>query len=451
MKSRHLLLINPWISDFAAYDLWSKPLGLLYVGKFLKTYGYDISLIDLLDRNRWQNHENHSKSDGRGKYLKTIIEKPRAISDIPRRFGLYGATKSKFKDALLCESTPDAILVTSLMTYWYIGLQETVDVIREIFPDVPIILGGIYATLYPDHAQKNINPDYIITGYGEKQSLILLDSIFGINRDYSVINDFDDQGLPPWHLYKNITYAPIMTSRGCPYNCTYCATNILNPKFIQRNPDDVISEILQIHSEFGVRHFPFYDDALFFNRDNHIIPILRAITEEELDLVFHTPNGLFANQINEELTILMKSAGFKTIRLSLESTQHQIQKASSYKVTNDNIIDALNFLESAGFNRSEIEIYLIMGLPQQSYNAVLDSMKFVADQGAISRLASFSPIPGTKEWKKAKKLGYVFDDMDPLLTNNSVYICKNRDFTYDNYLELRQMSNELNQKARTHI
>jgi len=71
MKSRRLLLINPWIADFAAFDLWAKSLGLLYVGKFLIEYGYEIDLIDLLDRAKWGEKKNSNSSNGKGKYRKT--------------------------------------------------------------------------------------------------------------------------------------------------------------------------------------------------------------------------------------------------------------------------------------------------------------------------------------------------------------------------------------------
>ncbi|RKY55375.1 MAG: hypothetical protein DRP89_03475 [Candidatus Neomarinimicrobiota bacterium] len=448
MNSRRLLLINPWIADFAAFDLWAKPLGLLYIGKFLMKYGYEIELIDLLDRAKWGEKKNSNSSNGKGKYSKTIIPKPPLLSWVPRRYGLYGATKEQFLESLSNTEVPDAILVTSQMTYWYPGIKETVKVIREVYPEKPIILGGIYATFYIDHAKKVISPDYLIAGYGEKKTLILLDSLFEIERDYTYIPDFDDSGTLPWDLYSELYSVPIMTSRGCPFRCTYCATRLLHPHFFQRDPEDVIKEIVEDHDRFGVKNFAFFDDALFANRDRHIVPILEGVIDTRANVNFHTPNGLFAREIDKYLAELMKRAGFKTIRLSLESIVLEWQKASSGKVSRENFLTAVKNLEAAGFNRSDIEVYLIMGLPGQNCNQVKESLKFVAGTGTVSRLASFSPIPGTIEWERAKEMGYVYDDIDPLLTNNTLYPCRSRDFSVEEFIELRQLSNRLNEEVR---
>jgi len=448
MKVPFILLINPWIADFAAYDLWAKPLGLLYVGKFLRHYGYELHLIDLTDRLRWNNSDPATKLSGRGKYHKTIIPKPEVVTHVPRRFGLYGATREQFLSALQNIDPPQAILVTSHMSYWYPGVAATVKILRESFPAAKIILGGIYATLYPEHARQTIRPDYLITGYGEKQSLRLADSLFGITRDYSAIPDTIDSGILPWDLYPRLNVTALQTSRGCPLHCDYCATPFLNPNFTQRTHEDVTAEIFHLYIERNVREFAFYDDALFINKKQHIIPILKGLLKHGVKAQFHTPNGLFARKIDPELAALMKCAGFQTIRISLESIIPKWQKASTDKVSADNFELALKNLENAGYRRSDIEAYLIMGLPGQRYSDVKKSVRYVADQGAVSRLASFTPIPHTKGWENARAGGYVWDEMDPLLTNNTLYPCASKDFPVEKFMELRRLSNDLNTFVR---
>jgi len=159
---------------------------------------------------------------------------------------------------------------------------------------------------------------------------------------------------------------------------------------------------------------------------------------------FHTPNGLFAREIDPELAALMKLAGFQAIRVSLESIIPKWQKVSTNKVSTDHFKQALNNLENAGYKRSDIEAYLIMGLPGQRYSDIEKSIRYVAKLGAVSRLASYSPIPHTAHWNQTKAMGSVWDDMDPLLTNNTLYPCSNRDFPVEKFLELRQLSNDLN-------
>ncbi|HPI27283.1 MAG TPA: radical SAM protein [Candidatus Marinimicrobia bacterium] len=449
MSDRSLLLINPWIADFTAFDLWSKPLGLLYIAKFLQNYGYEIELLDLMDRQRWQDTSNDKFNDGRGKYRKTIIAKPPVLARYPRRFGLYGASREQFSDTLSNMARPNAILVTSLIAYWYPGVAATVEILRRYFPETPLILGGIYASLYPEHARNSIQPDFLITGYGEKKTLQLVDQLFGIERDYNVIPDYNDNGILPWRLYQKLKSVAVLTSRGCPNRCTYCATYLLNKKFVQRRPEDVISEIISTYNQFNVENFAFYDDALFAHRDRHIIPILKGIISAGVKINLHSPNGLFAREINSELAELMFSAGFKTVRLSLESTSSQIQKSSSNKVNNANYTDAVNNLAKAGFARNSLETYLIMGLPGQTRQQIIDSINFVADQGVIVKLASFSPIPGTTEWERARALGYVSDDQDPLMTDATIFPFLSRNLSYEDYLALRQVANERNTENRS--
>lgn len=448
MVKPRLLLVNPWIADFTAFDLWSKPLGLLYIAKFLQQYGYELELLDLTDRGRWGGPSSLRYSDGRGKYHKTVIEKPKLFSNFPRRFGLYGATPEQLKAYLTHLARPDAILMTSLISYWYPGIIATAQLLRQYFPDVPLILGGIYASLFTHHAQKVIRPDYLLTGYGEKPVLQLLDSLFHIERDYTLIPPFDDSGILPWQLYPQLSAAVILTSRGCPYQCTYCGSRQLHPHFVQRSPQEVVGEIHWLYENLGLRHFAFYDDALLARRDEHIIPLLQEIVERKLPVNLHAPNGLFVKAINQPLADLMLASGFKTIRLSLESSDPAIQKLSSQKVTNQAFLTAMQNLARAGFARHQLEVYLIMGLPGQTFDQVKNSIDFVAQQGAITRLASYSPIPGTAAWQAAVAQGLIPADCDPLLTNATLFPFGKHELDYAAYLALRSYANQCNARIR---
>ena len=170
----HILLVNPWIHDFAAYDFWAKPLGLLTIASILGYHGFNVTYLDCLDRF----HPEMPPSDlyarnGRGPYLKTLIPKPRGLEDVPRKFSRYGIRKNWFRKDLQSISKPAFVLMTSLMTYWYPGVQEAIGVIKEIFPDVPVVLGGIYAGLCHDHALNHSGADHVVTGPGEKYLLEL--------------------------------------------------------------------------------------------------------------------------------------------------------------------------------------------------------------------------------------------------------------------------------------
>lgn len=449
-SGKKILLVNPWIADFAAYDLWSKPVGLLYVGKFLSRYGYEVKLLDLTDRCKWGGVEDKRFSDGRGKYFKTEIPKPAPVKFVPRRYGLYGARREDVIAELSRMDRPDVILITSVMTYWYPGIVSTVRLLREIFGSVKIVLGGIYATLFENHARAFVDADFVVTGYGEKKVLKILDGLYGVERDYSKIPEIDDRGVLPWELYNRINYAVILTSRGCPYNCSYCATKRLNPLFLRRPVGDVVNEIVKVKEKFGVNDFVFYDDALFFDRERYIVPLLTELAKRGLDTRFHTPNGLFVKEIDEVVSRLMFESGFKTIRLSVESVSPEFFGRSSYKVNRAVVERAVSNLIRAGYKHSELEAYLLVGLPGQRYNDVVDSLKFMADLGVISRLSYYSPIPGTRDWMVLCRLGVMDVSSDPLLTNNTVYMYINRDLSQEEVAEIKILTDEYNRKVRAY-
>src|SRR4030042_589548 len=147
-SSPHILLINPWITDFAAYNLWIKPLGLLHIASFLRENGGRVTLIDCL-------YSNHKSNDyGDGKFYKTKIEKPFPIKPIPRHYSRYGIPEGVLLEKFSRIEKPDLICITSGMTYWYPGLFKAIKMVKEFFKKVPILLGGIYATLCYENAVK---------------------------------------------------------------------------------------------------------------------------------------------------------------------------------------------------------------------------------------------------------------------------------------------------------
>ena len=140
MHSGNILLINPWIYDFAAYDLWTAPLGLLYIAGLLRENGYRVYLINCLDRYhpdllKLQNRET-PKNDrfGCGKFYKEMIQRPALLKGIPRRYGRYGLPLQVFRKELASVPRPDVILVTSSMTYWYPGVFAAIREAKEHFP-----------------------------------------------------------------------------------------------------------------------------------------------------------------------------------------------------------------------------------------------------------------------------------------------------------------------------
>ena len=164
-----VLCINPWIYDFAAYNMWTEPLGLLTVAAVLRDAGHDVALIDCLDRHHPNAPAPRPSRDtyGCGRFAKAEVKKPPALAHIPRRWGRYGLPFEIFEAELDAQPHPDAVLVTSMMTYWYPGPFEAIRRVKARWPDAPVALGGVYATLCPDHARAHSGADAVLPGPGE--------------------------------------------------------------------------------------------------------------------------------------------------------------------------------------------------------------------------------------------------------------------------------------------
>jgi len=446
-SQKNILLINPWIYDFAAYDLWIKPLGLMYIAAALRRNGYRLQLIDCLDRNhpvmRKMEKSGDRKPDGRGNYHREIIEKPECVNWVPRYFARYGYTEEVFISELNRIEKPDAILITSVMTYWYKGIEAVVQRTKDRWPDVPVLLGGVYATLCNYHAREMPEVDAVIEGYGEYAAVRWLDQIFGITEDYIPGDDSGDPHLP-WDLYPDLDSIITLTARGCPYRCTFCATHELNDNFFQRTPQSVIDEILFQTDQHQVQDVVFYDDALFVKKRRHIEVILDYIITHASHLRFHTPNGLFAKMIDKQLAEKLVAANFKTIRLSFETANEGRRKDMNNKVTNDSFLQAMDLLEAAGYPRHQVDVYTMMGLPGQSEEEVRHSIEFVHDAGGYVSLNSFTPIPGTVDFQRAVVDYDIDPQSDPLIWNNTVYPLRNSIISYEDYDALRDYARDLN-------
>ncbi len=449
-ENARLLLINPWIYDFTAYDLWNKPIGLLYIASHLRQAGYHIDFIDCLDKYHpllaaSDTRKVKTKKYGTGPFIRQRIHKPEILNFIPRYFARYGLPENIFNRYLRNLPKPDAVLVTSMMTYWYPGPARVVELVRDIFPGVPVILGGIYATLLPQHAGNVVRPDEIITGPGEIAIENLLARLFsGSPAGRLSAQSLDDFPWPAFDLYSRLDYLPVMSSRGCPYRCTFCATDKISGPYAQRQPDKVLEEIKENTARYQVRDVAFYDDALLLNKNDRMIPLLENVIESGLNLRFHTPNGLHTRQVDREMARLFYGSGFKTIRLSFETSDPLRRQDMGNKVSPDQLQAAVDYLQEAGYERKNLEAYVMMGLPHQNYQEIYDSILFVHSLAIKIRLASFSPIPGTVDYERAVKDGLFPADADPLLTNKTIYPMHRTEAAFLNFSRIRQLVTAFN-------
>lgn len=414
MKKR-ILLINPWIHDFAAFNLWSRPLGLLHAAQYLSSFDAELFFIDCTD-------SCSVKRTGAGKYRSEIIPKPEIVMNVPRYFKRYGIEVEEFCSRLKSLVPLDAVLLTSIMSYWYPGVQETIEQVRKVTGSVPVVLGGIYPTLNPDHAVRLSGADRIFTGPADGRLKHLL-------LDLGIPLQQERHPLPYYKLnfHSGTSFAPLLTSTGCPFQCSYCASRLLSPAYRRRSAEDVVRELMDL-AALGIRDFAFYDDALLYEADSHIKPILQKIARSCLDIRLHAPNGLHVRFIDDKLAGLMAASGFTTIRLSLETVDRGRQSSTGGKVSTEDFERSVRCLQQHGFGKGKVGAYLMYGLPGQGLREIEEGVAFIKRLGISIHLAEFSPIRGTACWTELVAGGAIPDELDPLLTNNTVF-----SFLYSGY------------------
>ena len=416
-------------------------MGLLTLGAILRQHGYRITYVDCQDRRHPQARQSADKHRfGRGPYLKTRIPKPPSLGDIPRHFCRYGILPQWFDRSLAQIPRPDLILVTSLMTYWYPGVQETIAHLRAVYPTVPIILGGIYATLCRSHAERHSGADVVIPGPAEDSILQIVGRILGsMARPQFDPRCLDSYPYPAFDLQHQVDYMPLLTSRGCPFACAYCAAKVLNPDLRKRSAPSVVEEIRYWHAAFGVDDFAFYDDALLINAEQHALPILEGGVRTGLKVRFHTPNALHIRAIDPQIARLMYRAGFETVRLGLETASVDAADRLDRKVTVTEFQNSVRCLRDAGFRRNQIGAYLLVGLPNQTLTEIEWSIRLVKQNRITPILAHYAPIPHTTLWPKAVAASRYPLEKDPIYTNNAIQPCQKTPFSWQKLSRLKAL------------
>jgi len=427
-----LLLINPVVHDFAAYDFWARPLGLLWVGAILRQGGARVSLLDCMDPlSPWlPDSLRPRRARGRGRFVRTHIPRPGALPDINRRYCQYGLPPEVLQRALAGTPRPDAVLVTSGMTYWYPGVAATVEQVKQRWPGVPLLLGGVYASLCPDHAVAHSGADRVLPGPVARHVDTLWDVL-------SLVGDPPDpfEVLPAHDLAPHADAGALLTSVGCPFRCAYCGVSALQPGFA-RLPVERVEQEVQAMAGQGIRDIAIYDDA-FLAAPVRAAELLERVATLGLGLRLHAASGLACRGMTQRVARAMRRAGFKTIRLGLETADTAAQSALGGKVTTDEFRSTVENLESAGFDREEIGVYVLVGMPGQRRSEMEQTLEVVLDAGARPHLAEYSPVPGSPMFEEANALSQ-YDLDEPLYHNPTLLPCAGDDLGAAALLEIKQ-------------
>lgn len=403
---KNVLLIMPPFSMVERYGRGIEkigtvlpPLGLLYLAAELEKAGYSVKIFDTQVYN-WQ--------------IKEV-----GGSDI---VGIYCNT-SNYQHAL-----------------------ELAQEIKTNF-NIPIIFGGPHVTTRPLETLKNSSVDYIVIGEGEKtivelmgvlsnKSELKLSDVKGIgfkkngeliiNSKRELIQNLDSIAFPARHLvpmdkykpspnqYKRLPMTTMMASRGCPFNCTFCATEtIWTRRYRFRSVKNVVDEIKHLIKDYGIKEINFWDDIWGLNKQ-WIEEFCDAVIAEKLDLTWLCECRV--NTIDKEILKKMKKAGCWCIFYGIESLDQEILKAVNKKITIEQITSALKWTREAGI---EIRANFILGLPKETPEKVKKMLKILCKLNPDNvKFNILTPYPETVLYKEIKqgKWGVIIDESYDKLT-----------------------------------
>ena len=240
------------------------------------------------------------------------------------------------------------------------------------------------------------------------------------------------------------TSAAVQTSTGCPKRCPYCASFQLHGAFRTRDTAEVLGEIELLVNVMGRRQIAFYDDALLYGEG--FLELLEGLMDRGLHerASFHCPNALSASGITPEAALRMKRCNFHMIRIGFETADPALQRDLGGKATNRDLEEALENLKTAGFATEEIGVYILAGLPDQSTESIEASIRFVHSSGGLSRLAEYSPVPGTPLFNRAKKIS-ALDLEEPLNHNKTLAPFRFPTLDIDGMRRLKDIARGLNE------
>lgn len=377
------LLINPPIIDTQYWARWSQPHGLLKVATWLRSQGYEeLRLLDCL-------------ATDKKRRVPFRLRKTVQRDNITRRLYEFGWPLQKLRVELERHAKgdlfrPDEIWITSIMTYWWKSTQDVIRLINEVFdsPRPTIYVGGIYPTLIPEHAEARLSEDSdVVVVPGE-----ICDGAANSWTDMSLYRDPVYEATP--------SYAIITGSRGCPFNCGYCAQLKLNDgnrRVRSRTPEDVADEIEQKQRDFGVREVAFYEDNLLLHREN-FLRRLEEIERRKLGLEIYAPEGMEPRLLEHDLLTTMRRAGFRRVHLALETIDNAIARAWNRKQASIETFDrAVAVAQECGFRvgAQDLNAFVMYGLPDEDLQAVVDTALYASHRVGSVVPMLFTPVPGS--------------------------------------------------------
>lgn len=369
-------------------------------------------------------------------YIAAILEKDGHSVKIIDGPALATVLRYSFKDLEkdLKEFHPKVIGISGLTSQREF-LKKSIELIKTVLPDSPIILGGPLITSTPDALFEFPEISYGV--YGEADltfSLLLhklqkkepLENTEGVIwREQGkvkylkplVIKDLDQLPLPARHLlpmniyrpspanYRRLPATTMMTSRGCPFQCIFCSKPTEGIVFRYHSAERVVEEIEYLIKNYNIKDIQMFDDT-FTLIPERTEKICRLIIEKKLDIGWNCMSRI--DRVTPELLKLMKQAGCYEIGIGIESGSDRVLKFIKKGLTTKVIKRGVKDAHAAGL---DVRGFFMMGFPTETRQEILQTINFAKELDVdVAQFMVATPFPGTELWDIAKQHGMVNED-----------------------------------------
>jgi anaerobic magnesium-protoporphyrin IX monomethyl ester cyclase len=340
---------------------------------------------------------------------------------------------------ILRESSSDIIGITVIMDQMANTGHKVAKIAKQINPDIQTIMGGVYAIMNPMTAIRDDNVDYVCLGEGEyvlkdliryfkketisfpEKGLVYKEKGKIVNTGRcDFINDLDALPMPAYHLiefdkysYKVsrrnsvdspriFPYARLYTSRGCPFNCTFCQVgSISGKKFRSQSVEKVIAEIKLLKETYGINSFIVSDDNFFLNR-KRVESILNAMIEQNLVMPWLSEDtGVM--HMDSELLELMKKSGCEYIGCAIETGNDRVMNdiINGKRFTKEHAIKMVSIAKELGLF---VAANFIIGFPTETWDEIRETIQFAESLNAdYTRIFNLVPLKNTELWDMCEK------------------------------------------------
>lgn len=320
----------------------------------------------------------------------------------------------------------------------YVGITATTPLVnnalqiagfvKEIFPGVKTVLGGVHPSVMPDEVLSDPRVDFVAIDEGEETMKELVsgrppENILGLhykengeihrNLHRPLIKNLDEIPPPAYHLlsmkkyypavgsYKRLPAMMLFATRGCPGRCTFCYRTFRG-LVRKRSAEDIINEIKILQDEYGIKEVAFYDDTFTLFKEE-VKKFCNIIIRQEIDITWSCFTRV--DHVNEELLALMKKAGCHLILFGVESADEQILKTINKRISLPQVEEVVKIARKLGIETRASFMFGNQGETEETIRKTIDfAIKLDPDEAQFNIATAY---PGTELFDWARENGYI--------------------------------------------